>query len=461
MSNASVVPNAQKRPRSNQPILMRLASVAAAIAAPLLGCTANEAPQDLPDDRVWESEHFRYHTRQDDPAACQSVLVALERHFALIRSYLGFEWTATQKIDYFKFRDIVDFRQHSSCPSDSASCVNGTQVLSPYVLQDHELIHAYVAPLGLPPSFFVEGLAVAMSCGHAWAVNPRPWRDVIALPYGEDRVYLEGPWFVADLLQRHGPEPLLMLYSRLGTRASLDEISSAFEAVYGQALDDAWNDALATSRFVRCVYLWECAGAKLELDGSRQSIAQACDGSDDFRTFEVDSEQDIVLDADGSFVFSPLSCNQEAPQPIGGDDIAWVSSIAHFVPGSYFIAAAEVSASVAVRSLPSAALSPDCSELEAADLTADEFSRTHFELTIPNDGRPWFAKLRPVSGRELCLATMSDELEVEECAGCGDATSCKPLDCASSTDDAGDVLLRLTPLSADASYLTATFAHRG
>ncbi|HEY5958105.1 MAG TPA: hypothetical protein VIV60_16190, partial [Polyangiaceae bacterium] len=127
------------------------------------GCSA-EPQLDLPNDRSWESEHFRYHVRDGDERACEAVLEQLEQHFELTRTYLGFPWSGDRKIEYYKFRDNADYSSNSGCPVDSGSCALQSTVFSPDTLNEHELIHAYLAPLGLPPAFFVEGVASVMAC---------------------------------------------------------------------------------------------------------------------------------------------------------------------------------------------------------------------------------------------------------------------------------------------------------
>jgi hypothetical protein len=60
---------------------------------------------------------------------------------------------------------------------------------SPHVLQDHELIHAYLAALGTPPAFFVEGAASILACRHMFALqNSKPWRDLVTGPLAQNSV---------------------------------------------------------------------------------------------------------------------------------------------------------------------------------------------------------------------------------------------------------------------------------
>src|SRR5688500_3633717 len=80
-----------------------LAAFGAFLFAGVLPECAGDAPLDLPDDQLWESEHFRYHLRRDEAVACEEVTDQLERHFAIVRDYLGFSWPAGAKVDYYKF----------------------------------------------------------------------------------------------------------------------------------------------------------------------------------------------------------------------------------------------------------------------------------------------------------------------------------------------------------------------
>src|SRR4051812_21645362 len=52
----------------------------------------------------------------------------------------------------------------AECPEGRA-CAIGTVVRSPSPLDQHELVHAYLAPLGRPPALLYEGMAVAFDCG--------------------------------------------------------------------------------------------------------------------------------------------------------------------------------------------------------------------------------------------------------------------------------------------------------
>jgi hypothetical protein len=428
-----------------------------------LGCGSAEEASNLPDDRLWESEHFRYHTRQGDDGACEAVLEQLERHFELMQGYLGFSWPAQRKVDYYKFRDDADFEQNSGCPAIAAGCARGSSVLSSGPLHEHELIHAYLAPLALPPAFLNEGLASVLACHDAATLKVvTPWRDVVGLPYEDlNRVYLEGPWFVGYLLHHYGPEPFLSLYGKLSYEsATVDEIATTFESVYGETLDAVWDAAVAEGNRIRCVNLWPCSGPVLPLDGTLQGLSRACDGTDATRTFGLEAETDLVLGSLGYYLEAPLRCDEELPYYAGGDEdfggVVFFPALVHMGPGNYFVRSYGGSPNeVSVRTLDARALSRDCTELEPVDLGAAEFVSGHLELSIPGDQGEWFAKLRPT--RALWWGSTASP-EVEQCDGCV-ASTCRPFEGDAGADADGNVTLRLSPKTSKPGYVTYTLGY--
>ena len=176
----------------------RVIVVAAVLLGFASGCATDEVHH-FPNDEIWESAHFRYHTRNGETGACEAVLQQLEPHFELMHAYLGFPWPKDGKVDYYKFLDSFDYQNNAECPAQSGSCTDGSSVFSYYTLMEHELIHAYLAPMGYPPRFFMEGIAVALACEQPYVTLGKvaSWRDVVALPPSDRTgVFVEGPWFV-------------------------------------------------------------------------------------------------------------------------------------------------------------------------------------------------------------------------------------------------------------------------
>lgn len=423
---------------------------------------------DVPLDVTWESAHFRYHLREGDESACEGVLEQLERHFELFHAYLGLPWPEGKKIDYYKYRNEMDYVQRAPCPEKSAGCAGGSSVQSYFVLQEHELIHAYFQPLGQPPRFFVEGIAVALACNDPFAEldgEPR-WQDMVALPSADrDGVYKVGSWFVGYLLDRHGPARFVALYDALEDEAMPAEgIAATFETVYGESLEAAWNEALAAGPRARCVPLGQCLGAPMVLDGSPQTVGKACDGSDNSRTFRLDTETDLLLSYDRMPYYVPVRCDSAIFTPMTSDPrgIAPVAAIAHATAGTYFVRAThfELSGNVRIRALPRPVFGRGCGAAETIDLGLPELMRPKMslELTVPNDGAPWFVKLGVPSDWQLWYPGSASPA-LEACLGCDPAT-CQAFrgDVAQTPD--GVATLRLAPAATDPPYRTYSFGYR-
>jgi len=440
--------------------LSRITSLVPALA--LLALTsACEGDLDLPNDQTWESAHFRYHTRKGDQAACEGVLVQLERNFAIVQGYLGLTWPEGKKVDYYKFRDQNDYSKNAPCSKTTASCTEDSSVMSPYILQEHELIHAYLAPFGDPPSFFVEGAAVALSCDRPWdeRSGTAGWQDVVTLTSLDiNDVYKTGGWLVGYLLDRYGPAPFLVFYDRLKESASAEDIALTFQEIYGESLDAVWDAATAGDR-VGCVNLWACQGPTLVLDGNPQTLAQACDGSDNSRTFQLATDTDLVMSNSGTPYYAPVRCDSATFIGVSGyyTGIAQYATLAHVTAGKYFLRAAglDTSGTAPLRALPNSAYVRDCPQAQPIDLGTSEFTRRDLDLTIPNDGQPWFVKLHvPDDWHFWSTATASEH--VMACPDCGDLTQCQAFRGDAPLDGEGNVILRLTSTTPDPGQLSGS-----
>jgi len=72
---------------------------------------------------------------------------------------LGFEWPAAHVIHYYKFVDATDFAMNAPCPKGSGGCADGRGVYTFDPFHQHELVHAYLWPFGLPLTVVMEGAA--------------------------------------------------------------------------------------------------------------------------------------------------------------------------------------------------------------------------------------------------------------------------------------------------------------
>ena len=198
-----------------------------------------------------QSEHFRYHYRAGDPAVCGDVLLELERHFAALGTYLGFAWPAGRKIDYWKFLDRSDFDAvHPCITPDVTACAPGGAIVSPAAVDRHELVHAYLAPTGLPPPLLLEGVAEGVSCIGTGAADATDTTMIAAMSsadlvnWSADRAhYYAAVRLVRALVDAYGLPALMAVYAALDYQSSAAQIDAAFTAAFGAGLDALWPAA--------------------------------------------------------------------------------------------------------------------------------------------------------------------------------------------------------------------------
>ncbi|HEY5959920.1 MAG TPA: hypothetical protein VIV60_25370, partial [Polyangiaceae bacterium] len=294
-------------------------------------------------------------------------------------------------------------------------------------------------------------------------VNPKPLKDVVALPFGKAlNAYIEGAWFVGYVLYRYGPERFISLYGRLSdASASFEQIASSFESVYGEALEDVWNSGLASSYSFRCVNAWKCSGPALALDGSPQGVSEACDGSDNSRTFQLNAETDVLMSIDGPFVFAPMSCDPAQLNPAGGDEdgVVTENTVAPLGSGKYFVQSIGYQpASFGIRALRDRVYSKDCIPTEPIELSLGAFPRGAFKLAIPNDGSAWYVRLRPPKDDSVLWTQYPGLISwVDECLSCGTSPDCHAVDEEAQPNADGNVTLRITSATPRPGYVTTHF----
>ena len=237
---------------------MRRAPVALSLVICLGGAACGP---DLP-DRLWRSEHVRYFTRPGDDTVCPDMVGEVEEHAQVIGDALGIE---RPLVTYYKYPDYVDFQAYAGCATGAMACARNATVSSTDAFDRHELIHAYLAPYGLPPRLFIEGAAVALSCQH----YPRPtgsWRDALTADRSSPQLYGAGGWLVSYLMRMFRKTWFVNLYGGLQSNATADEIDAVFKRIYGMSLDDVWAAAIG-GRQGPVLCPWECGRPAFEADG--------------------------------------------------------------------------------------------------------------------------------------------------------------------------------------------------
>lgn len=387
----------------------------------LAGC---DGTYDLPADVRWQSPHFDYQTRAGDSQICADVLGPLEQHFAVLQSYLGFEWPPGAKVTYEKMRDFADLMQHGGCLPESGGCTFESMIVSPNGMDLHELVHAYLWATGFPPPVMIEGAAVALACSPSMPGGKptESWDQLAALSYGDanrEELYSAGGWLVGYLLREYDPRLFTTAYGRLAFDADADAMDAVFREVYGQSLAAIWAAALAETA-PHQVCLWQCAQPAVPLDGTPVATGGVCGTLDTFHTLTVASTSFVGVSSTGSGVELVGSCDQTplGPTAHGPGRL----SLYDLPPGSYFVASGAEPGTMTLDGSFSSLVTPTCSA--PTDLGPLAGSRG-FSLTGPDTPAQWFLPLPPppTGGFSQLTSFVGGAVTLEVCGSC-DPASC-------------------------------------
>ena len=413
--------------------------------------------EDLPDDRTWESGHVRYHTRSTDGEVCADLVDVLDEYLGVIDRALGGQGQPdTPRVDYFKFADQADLDAHGPCDRGVA-CTDGTRVMSAAPFHQHELVHAYLSPLGFPPWLFIEGAAVALSCQLSLYGRPAAdsWQTAMANDRHGGELYGAGGWLVAHLLASYEPAKFLQLYADLPHTANATLVSAIFERIYRVTLDQAWSDALAR-RTAPPNCPWECA--QPPLNGSSVGHPAPTCGLDDLsRTFAAPPVGGaFVMTSTGARPVEIGACgpDNEGPGrsaiPPWSDGMAVVGLLG---PGPYFVSFDPASGDLALSFPTPSPVDPACGIV--APLDTSRFSMMH--VMIPRGMAEVHAALsmaeRPT---EIFTNALVDETQVQLCASCAGACTSVPRNTVTTVAASGDLFVRVSASPSDRPYVTTT-----
>jgi hypothetical protein len=419
------------------------------------------------------SEHFRYAAWSDDSTVCDGVAGMLETHFSLVHAYLDLDRPLVDRpIRYLKLRDQADLDRNSGCPPSAVACAGDHGIASARTLDGHELIHAYLRPLGRPPAMLEEGIAEALAPQGRMFVAPREdWRQVLAAPAVEPGVpapiaYWAGGWFVAYLLRVHGPRPFLTFYAGVAPDAAPEEVALQFQAAYGVSLDDTWKQARASAPVSNGVPIWECAGAPVSFDVPVRELREQCDGAGPYSTFELAAATSLRWsDARLPAGFNLSGCGMDGSLHM--QQLAWVGpgeiGALALPAGRYYLAPTVGAGSIGLRA-STGVVGADCL-LAAPFSLADE--ATHLTFGLANSDDAFYAKVDHSSRSSFELTRLWDDpivpneivAVVEICADCA-TTACQPFDGLTSAQVATGSIFRLTNLVAPQGATLVRFGRR-
>ncbi|WP_437923305.1 hypothetical protein WMF37_30275 [Sorangium sp. So ce291] len=297
---------------------------------------------------------------------------------------LGIDWPEDDVIDYYKFRDIQDSKEHNGCGRSLPACFSNDGIMSSFAMDTHELIHAYTIPQwGDSAALLREGIAVALSCRPWGRVGQgMAWQDALA---GSDEAdsasYLFAGALVTHLLNEHGGmSRFQQLYQSVSRLTPPEYFASAFQNVYGVDIDTVWSNLFAGVQIPACLPIWACAAGELS---SSDEVGPTCAGTGE-RVFNTDTPSVLITEGPP---LRAISCDRGGREVfLGGEDPAFGTVRGqHFWPALgerfaltrigelYDIVALAEPTRTELRAIE-AWSSPTCGEPEAVRLPSDATS---------------------------------------------------------------------------------------
>jgi hypothetical protein len=283
-------------------------------------------------------------------------------------------------------------------------------VSSTVAFDRHELIHAYLAPYGLPPRLFSEGAAVALSC----QPYPRPtgsWRDALTADRLSPQLYGAGGWLVGYLMRMFRKTWFVNLYGSLQINATADEIDAVFQRIYKMPLDDVWAAAIG-GRQTPVLCPWECGRPAFQADGQPHPIAPVCGAGATQLTVDVSGGGVTrwLIDGRGDFRIGSCEGNDQPLYGLSGGG-GTGAMLAPLIAGRYFIDAAVDIGGAAMLSVDTNAMpalsSVDCT---AATSVPDDLSLyRNLILFYPSSVGSQFTTFAQGSARDALLSLAADD----------------------------------------------------
>jgi hypothetical protein len=393
----------------------------------LVGSTASPDSSSLPGDRVWESQHFAYHARAQDTAICGDLLGTLERHFSFLQNRLGFDWPAGKRVNYYKFVDTADYQAHAPCPQGSGGCADGNSVYAYDAFEQHELVHAYLNPLGAPLTVVSEGAAVALACNREIAETPSlSLADAVNVRESLDdqRVYDTGGRLMRTLLDRFGSAAFLRFYAATSKTSSFADLDSALLAVYGSGANQLWDAALASP--ASCPPAFACARESLMGDGTTLPVQPVCGLQSDSRTFALFNNGDVAIAAPAATKVGscdPIPFAQTLASTYAG--VGPQVGLLQLAAGRYYLDFPTDSTSeLAVLEPARPWAGSNCSVLQPF-VVGDEQYET-MTIALPRGTSSWSIRLRFDQAQPVTLSRTSGSLSSLRLLSCPDCDTSSP-----------------------------------
>ena len=179
--------------------------------------------------------------------------------------------TCPKKVDYYKYKDREQQKRLTGSTATGWAIASAFEAHSYFPWMNHECAHLYTSVIGRPPTFFNEGIAVAFQTDpynndyEAREKSGERIHDLIkrykdsGVLYSIENIiensgfssadytitYPQSGSFVRYLIDTFGIEPMKTIFSSVNRDASMSEIKTAFQSIYGITIEDAEQDWLS------------------------------------------------------------------------------------------------------------------------------------------------------------------------------------------------------------------------
>lgn len=468
------------------------ASAGALMTAALAGVTALHGGCDgsarlfdgfAGDDVALSSPHFYYHARRSDlPRPCGDTLDDLERHFETMRAFFGFPWAAGSRIHYWRFADVFALQATGVCGPQLPACASGLAVYSTETLHEHELVHTYLAPLGHPPAFMVEGLAELVTCDYPpptdgleaaalVAALPSDWARLATWTTADDwehsaPLYRLSAELARFLIDQFGVARVTDYYASASPSSDAAAVDAEFQAAFGLTLLEALTSALGrTLRDGPCLRPFAC-GAPPAIAGT-ESVAVTCARADLYRRVDVPEAGSVLATVQAAALLAPepfiRSCDG-GPSPRDGrtgvrDGLgAQWTDLASTAAGSYVIGLPSppygFDLTTEIDVAANGHLSSDCAVALAAPLRAQ---RGGLQINAQTGRPPAYIGLSMPPGSLVTVTAAAGAGSL--CDGCDAAATCMAVAEGNgfSAELSGPYVLRMAPPLNQRSYVSFSF----
>ncbi len=404
----------------------------------LVACSTAPEPETFSDEVVFESEHFRLHAHAGDTNACSSSTSDLEAHFSALRDLLGFAWPSGQRIEYRLYSSQSDFEQHAPCSGvlHTDACARDNRVYTTRPVHEHELIHAYLAGVGHPPSYMVEGIADLLSCDYPPWTAPRAeeartrlstidWQSLAQWAPASDRNgddYQLSAELVRTLLDRFGVQAVLAYYANAPATSNASAVNADFESAFKSGMADLLQQALAENRpDGACLHPYQCAQGPLA-DSASEALPESCGLTTRYRTLLLAETgfTSVSISAEKQRLPQAFirSCDGQASPRNDDGQYGRSAVVAALLPsGRYFVGlpGAPVAFNLSRKDTPSAWLANDCASALAAPYA---FGSQALNVDVPMDGSTYYIALS-TSSADVFVDT-DRALPLALCRSCDD-----------------------------------------